>query len=165
MTASLSNPRSHPFLLGVSRVMRLFTSSAGLVLATVLISTAAFTPTTASAQGAATRPIFLALPEAFPNLDARVVLVRAGGRDIVVLDPAAATADELVMGLRVLHRVRGERPNPTTGEVIPILGFYPPELSTQERERLEGMLADLRAQPLTNVGNLGSGRWMRYSRR
>jgi hypothetical protein len=142
--------------------MRHVTSSAGLALATFLVLNAAFTPTEASAQGAATRPIFLALPNEFPNLDARVVLVREGGREIVVLDPAAATADELIMGLRLLNRVRRERPNPTTGEVIPLLGFYPPELSAQERERLEAVIAELRGRPLANVGNLGRGRWMPY---
>ncbi len=164
MIAAPSKSVSHPSLIGVSRIMRPFTSSAGLVLATVLALTAVFTPSTALAQGASARPIFLALPDRFPNLDARVVLVRERGREIVVLNPAAATADELVMGLRLLNRVRGERPNPTTGEVIPLLGFYPPELTAEERARLEAMVAELRAQPLANVGNLGSGRWMRYRR-
>lgn len=145
--------------------MRLFTSSAGFVLATFLVLTAAFTPTAASAQGVSTRPIFLALPDVFPNIDARVVLVRERGREIVVLDPAAATADELVMGLRLLNQVRGERPDPKTGEVIPILGFYPPELSAPDRERFEAMIAELRARPLANIGNLGSGRWMPYQSR
>ncbi len=145
--------------------MRPFTSSAGLALAAVLLLSAAFTPSAASAQHATTRPIFLALPDAFPNLGARVVLVRESGREIVVLDPAAATADELVIGMRLLARVRRERPNPTTGEVIPILGFYPPNLTPEERARLDGMIAELRERPVANVGNLGRGRWMRYAGR
>ena len=145
--------------------MRPITSMAGLVLAALIILNAVFAPNEAFAQGAATRSIFLALPDEFPKIDARVVLMREPGREIVILNPAAATADELVTGLRLLARVRRERGEPTNGEMIPILGFYPPTIAAQQRERLEAALAELRARPVANVGNLGRGRWMRYAAR
>lgn len=165
MTASLSKERSQPPITGVARAMRFFKVSAGLALATFLLLTAAFTPTAASAQTAAARPIFLALPDRFPDVDARVVLVRERGREFVVLDPEAATADELIMGLRLLNQVRRERPEPENGEFIPILGFYPPTLAAEERARLEGIIAELRRQPTVSIGSLGRGRWIPYIRR
>jgi len=119
----------------------------------------------ALAQRPGTTPVFLALPDRFPNLDARVVLVREPDREIVVLDPAAATADELLIGLRLLNRVRRERGAATNGEVIPVLGFYPPDLAPGERRRFEAVLAELRRRPVATVGALGPGRWMRLPRR
>lgn len=164
MTPTLANERSQIPFIGVHRTMRSLTCLGGPVLAALLVVSAAFMPTAASGQDAATRPIFLALPDQFPDLGARVVLVREPGREIVVLDPASATADELIIGLRLLNRARRERGAPTNGEVIPVLGFYPPTLSVEERSRLEAIIAELRQRPVANVGSLGPGRWMRYLR-
>ncbi len=147
--------------------MRPFTSAARLTLAALVVLSAVATSAPVSAQGAATRPVFLALPDVFPNLDARVVLVREPGREVVVLDPAAASADELGTGLRLLARVRRERGEAKTGEVIPVLGFAPgqPDLTRRERARLEALIAELRERPVAQVGSLGRGRWMRYRER
>lgn len=146
--------------------MRTLTSSAGLGLVALLLLIGSSTAHPLAAQGAETRPIFLALPNAFPDLEARLVLLREPGREIVVLDPAAATADELGTGLRLLARFRRERGEPTNGEMIPIVGFAPgPNLTPEERARLEALIAELRERPVANVGNLGRGRWMRYDDR
>ena len=146
--------------------MRPFTSAAGLALAALLVLCAVFTPDMVSAQDAARKPIFLALPDVFPDVDARVVLLREPGREIVVLDPAAATADELGTGLRLLARFRRDHGEPQNGEMIPIVGFAPgPNLTPEERARLEAMIAELREMPVANVGHLGRGRWMRYGDR
>jgi hypothetical protein len=120
-----------------------------------------------AAQDAGARPIFLTLPQAFPDIDARVVLMREPGRDIVVLDVADAEPETLHVALLLLRRVGRERPAPTErGQMIPITGFAPrAELAPALRERLSATLAELRERPLANVGNLGLGRWIRYRER
>ena len=122
------------------------------------------TPAYLAGQSSGQRPIFLALPQAFPEIDARVVLMREPGRDIVVLDAADASPETLHVALLLLRRVSRERQAPTElGQMIPITGFVPRgEIDTERRERLVMALTQLRERPLANVGNLGLGRWMRY---
>ncbi|MBM4184912.1 MAG: hypothetical protein FJ207_11975 [Gemmatimonadetes bacterium] len=137
---------------------------AALVGCVALVSV--LSPVSASAQANAANPIFLTIPESYPDLGARVIVMREPGREIVMLDPAAATVDELGAGLRMLAKFRRERPEPTNGEMIPIMGFAPaPNISADERARLEAALAELQRRPIANVGNLGRGRWMRLSMR
>ncbi|MDH3421979.1 MAG: hypothetical protein OEN00_03245, partial [Gemmatimonadota bacterium] len=124
-------------------------------------------PSSLAAQEPGSRPIFLAMPESFPDLDARVVLMREQGRDIIVLRATDAEPEALSVALLVLARVSRERPVPADrGQMIPITGFVPTgELTAEKRAHLETTLADLRRRPMANVGNLGLGRWMRYRER
>jgi hypothetical protein len=137
---------------------------AGLFLASLLLATALFSSLEVAGQASET-PIFLALPETFPNVDARLVLLREPGREIVVFNPASVGVDELKVGLNLLARFRRERGAPTRGQMIPVTGFAPaPRLTDAERSQLEAALAELRTRPIANVGNLGPGRWMRLGR-
>jgi hypothetical protein len=135
-----------------------------LLLGCVALLGAAGTAMPAAAQGAGTRPIFLALPERFPDLGARVVLMREPGRDILVLKDADATPEALKVALLLLQRMEREHPPlADRGQLIPVTGFVSRrEMPPAERQRLEGLLAELRERPLANVGNLGRGRWMPY---
>lgn len=124
-------------------------------------------PATAAGQELGNGPVFLALPNTFPDVDARAVLMRERGRDIVVLKEADAHPETLEVALRVLERVR-QNPAPDTGlgQLIPITGFvYRTPLDPQARSRLETALDRLRRRPVTEVGTLGPGRWMPLSPR
>lgn len=129
-----------------------------MLLALVALS---LTPRSAGAQAPEAPPIFVAVPETFPGLDARALIVREPGRDVIVLDPDAATADALTMSLFLLGRVRELHPVGERGQLIPVTGFVmtrPP--SVEHRRRIAGTLARLEAAPTTTVGNLGPGRWV-----
>jgi len=122
-------------------------------------------PASLTGQAPDQAPVFLALPETFPDVDARAVLLRERGREIVVLDPDdAEQVESLRVALLVLRRIRGVRPAPEgRGQMIPITGYVlREELSTELREELESALSDLRRHPVANVGNLGPGRWMPF---
>jgi len=116
------------------------------------------------AQGSSDRPVFLAMPETFPDIDARVVLMREPGRDIVILHQDDADPNALRVALMLMKRLDRESP-PTADhtQIVPVTGFAGgPDLDPERRAVLEGALADLRTRPLANVGNLGWGRWMRF---
>jgi len=127
-----------------------------------LMGATAQTPLVGQEPGSA--PIFIALPETFPDVDARAVLMREPGRDIVILRASDAGPETLHVALSLLGRLRSEQPRlGDRGQLIPITGFAPRrELAADQRARLESVLSDLRTRPLANVGNLGSGRWMPY---
>ena len=146
--------------------MNAYTRLALFVLAAVA-SLGFIEPASLAAQGPDSRPIFLAMPESFPDLDARVLLMREPGRDIIVLRSTDAEAETLWVALLLLARVSRERPVPVDrGHMIPITGFVPRgEIAAEERSHFEGSLAELRRRPLANFGNLGLGRWVRYRER
>lgn len=116
-----------------------------------------------AAQNAASGPIFVAVPEAFPDLDARAVVIREPGRSILVLRPDGLEPEALAAALRVLRQVAQKPLEPGRGQMIPITGFVLPDLGDVDRRRLAGVLGQLSRMPLSNVGNLGRGRWIRYT--
>lgn len=130
----------------------------------VLLSLSAVHGGPVSAQGPTDKPIFVALPEEFPDLDARAVVVREPGRDIIVLDETDAEPETLQVALAVLARMSREHPVPEDrGQLIPITGFvYRDAMGPDRRSSLEAVLAELRQRPTASVGNLGPGRWLRY---
>lgn len=105
---------------------------------------------------------FVAIPAAFPDIDARALLVRERGRDIVLLRADDAMPDVLAMSLLVLERARANDPTPRHGQMIPITGFVltdPPRGRDFRHE--EAILRRLDSAPIRTVGNLGDGRWIR----
>ena len=144
--------------------MNMHHRSLALTIYTLLALGVSAAPASLAAQGSGTTPIFLALPDEYPNVDGRVLLLREPSREIVVV-AQTATPEDLTVALRMLERFRRERGQPTAGrgQMIPIVGYAPdPVLEMVERTRLDAALADLKARPFANVGNLGRGRWMRY---
>lgn len=124
-------------------------------------------PTPRTLPPAGTRPeVVVALPRLFPDVDARVMIVREPERDVVVLDPRSATVEDLAAGLDVLSRVRTRRPAPGSGELIPVTGYvFTAPLPAARRARLAGFLRLLASRPETGVGDLGRGRWLRLPER
>jgi hypothetical protein len=119
-----------------------------------------------AAQAPADAQVFLAMPATFPDLDARAVVLREPGKEIVLLHPDEANPEALAMALQVLATARRSALSPGRGQMIPITGFvFPDGIAEEEQRRLGGLLAQLQRRPLSSVGNLGPGRWMRYSER
>jgi hypothetical protein len=135
-----------------------------VVLAGLLTMALGAGPMSVSAQTRPERPVFLALPRDFPDLNARVVLLREPGRDIVILDEDDSGPETLRVALLVLRRLSREGPpQADRGQLVPITGFAGgAAIAEDERRALESTLAELRERPLANVGNLGPGRWMQY---
>jgi hypothetical protein len=107
------------------------------------------------------------MPDVYPDVDGRVVLLREPGREVIVLSDAA-TAEDLTIAMRMLARFRRQhgQPQARRGQMIPIVGYAPaPSLSGGQRSRLESVLSELKARPPANVGSLGRGRWMRWDPR
>jgi hypothetical protein len=145
--------------------MRTQNRAIALALVSMLPLAAAVSPTPLAAQ-AETPPLFLAMPDAYPDVDGRVMLLREPGREIVFLSDAA-TPEDLGVAVRLLARFRRERGEPQQGrgDMIPIVGIVTPRLDEARRTRLEEVFVELRSRPVTNVGNLGRGRWMRWDPR
>lgn len=118
-----------------------------------------------AAQGGA-RDLAIALPDEFPAIDAKALVIRERARDVIVLRPGEVTPEALAMSLLVLRDAGARNPDPTTGEMIPITGFvFTVPLRPDERDRLARALAELRRQPVAHVGSLGPGRWIRLPSR
>jgi hypothetical protein len=132
-----------------------------IVVAAVLLP-----PMAAQAQRAPRAPTFIAVAESFPDVEARSILLRERGRDIVILKEAEATTDALAMALLLLERIRSRYPSPEHGQFIPITGHVVTRRPTGAYlRRLEATLEKLAAAPSTTVGNFGPGRWVRYRER
>ncbi len=147
--------------------MRAYTLHAVVLTFVLALLGSAVAPGSVRAQGNGATPVFLALPDVYPDIDGRIVLLREPGREVIVLSDAA-TPEDLTMALRMLARFRRQRGQPEArqGHMIPILGYAPaPVLSGAQRTRLHSVLTELKTRPPTNVGSLGRGRWMRWDPR
>lgn len=122
----------------------------------------ALEPADASAQQVRSARTYVAIPDAFPEIDARAMLIREPGFDLVVLRDGEATPDALAMALLALRDARERRPVPKTGEMMPIAGFVVEESPTGRTRRvLERTLARLERADPTDLGSLGQGRRVR----
>ncbi|MDH3272567.1 MAG: hypothetical protein OEN56_14615 [Gemmatimonadota bacterium] len=114
-------------------------------------------------HGQSDRPAtFVAIPDAFPEIEARAVLVREPGVDLVLLKSDEASVDALAMALLLLADVREDHPVTATGQMVPITGFvvtHPPRGT--RRQRLERMLDRLTEAPRVDLGSVGWGRRVR----
>jgi hypothetical protein len=134
--------------------------------ATLLTAAALAAPIPLAAQSAGPRPLFLAIPEVFPDIDARAVVVRETAREVVLLRATDATAETLGVALALLRRVRERPVQPGRSVMLPITGFVvtrPQGMAA--RTRLDEAIERLKAQPLGRVGTLGQGRSIRFTDR
>jgi len=134
-------------------------------LAALLVVAAASTPRALEGQASDRVPLFLAIPESFPDVDGRVVLLREPGRDIVLLRADDATPETLSVALRLLRRLNASTPRrERQGQMVPVTGYaLRSTLEPAERERLDTALSRLKERPLAQVGSLGSGRSMPFA--
>jgi hypothetical protein len=105
-------------------------------------------------------PTFLVMPESFPDVDGRAVLLREPGRDIVLLREADATPETLSVALALLRRLNGSTPRAEgQGQMVPLTGYVLREaLPEARRAELDAALRRLREQVWRPIGNLGVGR-------
>ena len=129
----------------------------------VVFATLLSLPSVARAQSTVGARTVIALPERFPDIEARALLVRQPGRDVVVLKAADAPPETLAMSLALLDRMRVQDPEPEEGQLIPITGYVVTvPLGRAQLQRIRQTLSDLRSAPEVSVGNLGRGRWVPY---
>jgi hypothetical protein len=132
-------------------------------LVAVLFATVLSIPGMARAQSHAGARTVIALPQRFPDIEARALIVREPGRDVVVLKPSDASPETLAMSLALLDRMRVQDPEPEEGQLIPITGYVVTvPLGRAQLQRIRQTLSDLRGAPEVPVGSLGPGRWVPY---
>lgn len=110
-------------------------------------------------------PTVVAIPQVFPDVEARSVLVRTPGLDVVLLRDEDGAPDALLMATALLGKLRSEQgaPEPGTGQMIPITGFVVTrEPNEGERRRVEDAIRRVRAAPLSDLGSVGPARWIEY---
>lgn len=112
-------------------------------------------------------PLFLAIPETFPDVDGRVVLLRESGRDVVLLRQGDATPETLSIALGLLKRLNVRTPRrERQGQMVPITGYKLTTPINPERiAELAVVLTELEDRPVAGLGNLGFGRSMRFPER
>lgn len=123
-------------------------------------------PSAAAAQIQSSRGAFVAIPDTFPDIAARAVIVREPGLDVVLLRPTDTSSETLAMALSALRSARQRAANPRSGQLVPVVDFVitnPP--SPVFQAYLDAVVDRLLAAPRDQIGPLGLGRWVRLERR
>jgi hypothetical protein len=132
----------------------------------VLAAVAAALPVLAHPLAAqAYRQTVVAIPEVFPEVEARSVLVRTPERDVVLLRDGDDAPDALLMATALLRQLNTEHgaPDPGTGQMIPITGFVVTRApGPGQRRRVEDAIRRVRAAPVSDLGSVGPARWIEY---
>jgi hypothetical protein len=130
----------------------------------VLVALVLTAPATHSLHAQATGPVSVAIPDRFPEIDASAVVIREGPRDVILLKGEEASPETLFIALGVLRRARAERPVPSVGEMIPVLGYaLSAVLKRDDRDRLETLLHRVGGAEPRDLGPWGLGRLVRMS--
>jgi hypothetical protein len=109
---------------------------------------------------------FVAIPDVFPDIEARALIIREPGMEVLLLRADEATPEVLSMSLVALRRARRDNPRLERGEMIPVVNFViTRDMTAEYRAAMGAVLTRLERRPRTNVGNLGRGRWVRYRER
>jgi len=164
-----ANHRSHgmnpshslaSFLVAVLGLASVALGGSGMTSAVTAQSTEA---TIATVSAGTVTPTFVAIPRTFPAVDARAIVVREPGQDVIVLSPDEVTTDALFMALVVLDRMRADQPVLTQGQMAPVSGFSVDRPPTgRDLGRLRAVLTRLERQPESDLGTLGAGRLVSY---
>lgn len=122
-------------------------------------------PAAVSAQSAAPRPTYVAVPDDFPDVgvETSAVLMRTADMDVILLEAQDADPEQLAAAVDLLGRLRseGEPPDASKMQLLPIVGFVVGEEGKAEKVgRMRSLLARLEHQPRVRIGNLGQGRWI-----
>lgn len=174
-----TNPEPHRTTKGgarpLPRVLLVTVVSLGVAVAAPSAASAQVRPTpppippTADATLPGSRvhsPVYIAIPDEFPPIEARAMVVREPGIDLVVLREGDADLDALTMALHVLRDARTRLPAPTSGVLLPITGFVVTSpVSKGDEIRLTETLRRLNAAETVNLGSLGPGRRTRLAGR
>jgi hypothetical protein len=123
-------------------------------------------PSSSGCLAAQVRPqTVVAIPEVFPDVESRSLLVRTPGLDVVLLRDDDDAADALLMATALLSKLRAERPHldAGTGQMVPITGFVITRApGPGQRRQVDDAVRRVRAAPLAELGSVGRARWIDY---
>lgn len=127
-------------------------------LAVALAASSLLLVTPADAVGQQGPRTVVGAPDAYPEIDADVLIVRQPGQDAILFRPGTASIDALRAALVSLRRARRERPRADRGELIPVVGFGFDEAPRPSDGRwLNRVLAALADAPTAELGSFGWG--------
>ena len=129
-----------------------------------LMALALAAPAPAKSQSGASVPLFLAIPESFPDVEGRVVLLREPGRDVVLLRATDATPQTLSVALTLRRRLNAATPRREgQGQMVPVTGYaLRAPLAAEEHDRLSAALIRLEGRETISLGRLGRGKAMTF---
>ena len=120
-------------------------------------------PRSLEAQVGGDAQVFLAIPDDFPDVEARAVIIREPGREVVMLRSTDVSPETLAMALQLLRQLRDRYPRPTEGQMVPMTGYAVTKpIPDRAKAGLEQALSRLLSAEPAQLGNLGSGRWIPY---
>ena len=140
-----------------------------LTLAALLLSSSALLPPVplAAQHGNPQRPVYVAMPDAYPEVgvESTAMVFRDTGRDVILVRRSGTTARDLAAAALALGRMRSAELNPDSPSIHPVVGYVLPPDDEERLVRWMGEVLDrLEARPTAELGNLGAGRWMRWTR-
>ncbi len=117
------------------------------------------------ARAAKASRITLAVVDSMPVATAKAMLVRkANGATLLVLDRRHATPETLGLGLAVLRRAERTTLEPGGQQVIPIQGGVPTVTPSARRMAfLRDRIAEVGARPHGALGALGRGKFIEFA--
>jgi hypothetical protein len=118
----------------------------------------------ADAQASRRADLIIAVASSLPDQQAAAIIMRYADpskRDIIVMKPEAVNAPTLALTLRRLERLRASGAPREDLEILTI-STAKPQRGWQRAidPRFQELLTRLFNQPVSQVGNLGSGHWM-----
>jgi len=159
--------RSFPLISapsGVEAYMQIVPALSLVALATALATSTTLLRAQQAATDNASR-LTLAVVDSMPVATARAMVVRkADGPTLLVLDRRHATPETLGLALAVVKQVRRTPLAPGAQQVIPIQGGVATKAPSARRMAfLRAQLNSLYAKPVSPLGPLGRGRFMEFS--
>ena len=139
------------------------------VVGTLIILLSLLQPLIQSADGSSAaivsaRQTIIGLPDVFPASnanDAKAIIYRFDEADIILLNPSHAAPRTIAVGLSVLGRFSTQPVASGTTQVVVITGFVNRKpLSGAQNARFGQLVSGLMRAPVTQLGNLGAGRWI-----
>jgi hypothetical protein len=152
--------------MNLSRLSRPVRSTGRWISLLALVwTTAAMPHLCRSATAQAAPKTVVAMPDVFPDVASRSLLVRTPGLDVVLLRDDDEAADALLMATELLAKLRAEHPAVPvgTGQMVPITGFViTREPGPGQRQRADAAIRRVRGAPRAELGSVGQARWIDY---
>lgn len=109
-------------------------------------------------------PVIVAMTDTLNTRDARAIILRhprTPAKDVIVLKRAHATPQLLAAALVVLETKREKGRSDRDPEMVALQGFHTERLPAALDSAVTRTLERLRDRPPAEIGNLGSGQWIR----
>jgi len=134
------------------------------VLVVLLVWGTLIRPASMAAQTVPSSPVRIAVPDSFPAPGAVAMVLRYNDLtdgDVILLERSALRPEVLGSAIVTLRATRRHSAVAGSVEAVMITGGVPMRrLPPGITARLRRTLTELQAQPVTQIGNLGRGRWI-----